>query len=395
MRRWFHIYMLALTWLSLILSSSNAIANQNNTSSAKSVFCSTMVKIESVLSDSIPLVVLPPKTAKQIAERQLDALEPMLVKAKAHAALDIVDAVETYSASIIKKLTYLDFEVMHSKKFIAADNIIDTKLLAECGFEEISITAVNYEYLGIPEVQIAGATALTLTNKGDEVHEISIARINDGVNLSPKEIISLPEDKSLALIKLVAYAEVAPGQSETTFMHLDDGRYYAVCFTPEGTMSLKAIGEGAPHLFHGMLKEFAVGTGSAPVKQGTPFNASDRSTPKELLTLLGQYIDAGDLDAILSIHEAKAGIVEWSGNVAKNKQDIRKVYKDFFATNPDLNVNARQIIEIDDIAIILGDYTLDFTYNSKLIKTHGKFGDIVRRQPDGKWLYLLDNPYAP
>ena len=399
--------MIATTWLRMavfiaapsFLSAPNLWAEQanNNLSTpATAEFCSTITQIESVLSSSIPLVVLPPEVARQVANFQRETVEPLFAKAKQIAPRDITDAVNTYAKAKIAMLSTLNFSVTQTAAFAMADDAIDNKMLADCGFETMPVTAVNYEYLGITETRPKGATALTLTNESDEVHEISIARINDDVNLSAKEILSLPEAESLASIKLVGYAEVPPGGSETTFINFDNGRYYAVCFTPEGSMSLHAFGDGAPHLFHGMIKEFTVGDSIPSQVNSTPFNPSARSTPKELFALLGQYIDARDLDGILSIHEPNAGVVEWTGKVARGTAAIRQVYIDFFATQPILKTHVGQIIEADGVAIILGDYTLELLgRNGNTINTQGKFGDMVRQQPDGTWLYLLDNPYAP
>lgn len=125
-------------------------------------------------------------------------------------------------------------------------------------------------------------------------------------------------------------------------------------------------------------------------------DASQRSTPANLLALLGRLIEARDVDAVMAIHEDDAGMVEWGGGVAYGDADIRQVYVDFFATEPDLKVQALQIVEAGGVAIILGDYTLDYTNaNGRIVSVGGKFGDMVRQQPDGSWLYLLDNPYAP
>ncbi len=125
-------------------------------------------------------------------------------------------------------------------------------------------------------------------------------------------------------------------------------------------------------------------------------DASQRSTPADLLALLGRLMESRDIDAIMAIHEDEAAMVEWGGGVARGEDAIRQVYVDFFATEPVLKVQALQIVEAGNTAIILGDYTMDYTNaNGKIISVEGKFGDMVRQQPDGSWLYLLDNPFAP
>jgi ketosteroid isomerase-like protein len=121
-----------------------------------------------------------------------------------------------------------------------------------------------------------------------------------------------------------------------------------------------------------------------------------RSSPKDLLTLLGKFIEARDVDAILAIHEPEAALVEFGGGISRGEDELRKSYARFFQSKPDLKVNALQIVESGGVAIILGDYTLKFEdQNGEVMNSKGKFGDMVRQQPDGSWLYLLDNPFAP
>jgi hypothetical protein len=201
---------------------------------------------------------MPPKSAKLAADYQLSVVEPLFAKARKAAPKEVAGEFDAVATATIQALSTLNFAATQTADFAKADDSVDAQLLAECKFQDLQVTASNYEYLGLSENLARGATALTLTNKGDEVHEISIARINDDVNLSAKEILSLPMKESLAAITLMSYAQVPPGGSETTFLNLASGRYYAVCFTPRGTMAQHAPGSGTPHLMLGMLKEFSI-----------------------------------------------------------------------------------------------------------------------------------------
>lgn len=125
-------------------------------------------------------------------------------------------------------------------------------------------------------------------------------------------------------------------------------------------------------------------------------NANLRKTPADLLALLGSYMEKRDIKGVMSIHETDAAMVEFGGGIARGLDDIRRVYVEFFESEPVLKVNARQIVEAAGIAIILGDYTLDYKNAlGNTVSVEGKFGDMVRQQEDGTWLYVLDNPYAP
>jgi hypothetical protein len=204
------------------------------------------------------LSFLPPEVATAVAGQQRGIVEPLFAIAQETAPAAIVDALAIYAGATIQSLTTLDFAATQTVEFAAADDAIDAKLLTDCGFEPMTVTATNYEYLNIPETMPVGEAALTLTNAADQVHEISIARINDDVNMTAREVLMLGEEDALAAITLVAYAAAAPGGSETAFLNLAPGRYYAVCFTPTGTKSFSEPGDGPPHFLHGMLKEFVV-----------------------------------------------------------------------------------------------------------------------------------------
>ena len=126
---------------------------------------------------------------------------------------------------------------------------------------------------------------------------------------------------------------------------------------------------------------FALTTGSvahAAAVQSTGIglhpDPEQRATPKDLLRLLGKYIEARDLDAILSIHEPVAGLVEFGGGVSRGNDSLRQSYINFFKMQPKLTVNPLQIVESGGVAIILGDYTLDYVdANGEAVSSTGKF----------------------
>lgn len=225
---------------------------------ASESFCSALVDIESTLSSSIPLTFMPPDVARQVADQQLNIIEPLFATATTDAPQALSEAMNTYATATLQSLKTLDFAPMQTGEFAAADDSIDTHLLTDCGFQKMPVTATNYEYLNVQEKMPSGKIALTIANEGDEVHEISIARINDDVNMTAREILMLGEEDALAVISLKAYATAAPGEAETTFMNLSPGRYYAVCFVAQGTTSFHEHGDGPPHFLRGMLKEFVV-----------------------------------------------------------------------------------------------------------------------------------------
>jgi len=61
--------------------------------------------------------------------------------------------------------------------------------------------------------------------------------------------------------------------------------------------------------------------------------------------------------------------------------------------SPQLAVHAEGTIASGDTALVIGHWTLkgrDADGND--METGARFADVVRRQSDGSWLYVIDNP---
>ncbi|MGI8759078.1 MAG: hypothetical protein ACR2K0_07195 [Acidimicrobiales bacterium] len=151
----------------------------------------------------------------------------------------------------------------------------------EAGGETVDITAVDYEFQGVPDSVPAG-TELSFTNGSDgEVHEIVLLRINDDETRSVEELAALPESESEALFTQGPPALVSialPGEEgmavvgSTTLT--EPGRYALFCFIPTGAdpqayRDLFAappsddegppdIPGGPPHVTQGMFAELIV-----------------------------------------------------------------------------------------------------------------------------------------
>jgi hypothetical protein len=144
---------------------------------------------------------------------------------------------------------------------------------ANCGFEEVAVGAINYAYTELPSTLASGPTIIDLTNNStDEVHEIGVARINDGVTETLDELLALPEDEVDTKVTFKGFAFAFPGVTAHAVIDLEPGRYVGLCFLPQGATP-EVISQmdgpdstappgavlGPPHFVLGMKQEFTVG----------------------------------------------------------------------------------------------------------------------------------------
>ena len=143
---------------------------------------------------------------------------------------------------------------------VAAEAAIHQYDLGTCGWTSHEVSAKDYEFVDLPTELSAGVTSFEFSNEGTEVHELMLAKKNDGVTDSAADLLALPEDEAMTKITIIGSPAFAlPGESDYKVADLEPGDYVAVCFIPTGMTSDDGPPpEGAPHFTHGMVAELTV-----------------------------------------------------------------------------------------------------------------------------------------
>lgn len=120
------------------------------------------------------------------------------------------------------------------------------------------------------------------------------------------------------------------------------------------------------------------------------------TTPEDLSQLIGEAITSEDMDAALSLYEPNATFAMPAGfgeGSVTGLDGLREALSGFLAMSPELRVNAEKTLVSGDTALVIGNWTLkgrDPEGND--VDASGRYADVVRRQPDGSWLFVIDNP---
>jgi uncharacterized protein (TIGR02246 family) len=119
-------------------------------------------------------------------------------------------------------------------------------------------------------------------------------------------------------------------------------------------------------------------------------------TPKQCDDLFARYVEAGDVGAVVALYESKGCLVLEGGRVARGPAAIRKAIATFAAMKPKFRMNVGRIVKAgDDIAVLYNDWTLSATGPDGVQFTdQGKATEIVRRQRNGTWRFVVDDPRA-
>jgi ketosteroid isomerase-like protein len=102
-----------------------------------------------------------------------------------------------------------------------------------------------------------------------------------------------------------------------------------------------------------------------------------------------------DLEIALSLFETGAAFVVKPGVVVTGTLAIRETLAGFMALKPSLTIEAHQIVEAGDVVQYCARWNIQGTDPAgNAVQMSGRSSSILRRQSNGRWLFLLDNPWG-
>jgi uncharacterized protein (TIGR02246 family) len=119
------------------------------------------------------------------------------------------------------------------------------------------------------------------------------------------------------------------------------------------------------------------------------------NSPEATVREFFRTFNEGNLEAVLAFYEAKATFVAQPGQVAEGTVALRAASNGFLSMKPTLSLSKYQGIVAGDIALSVARWTLKGTGpDGKPIQMEGTTTDVLRRQADGRWLFVIDNPWG-
>ncbi len=125
--------------------------------------------------------------------------------------------------------------------------------LKNCGWASADVTAKDYSFSGVPKSVEPGPLSIQLANKGKDIHDLTVFRINDGVTDSVKDIVALPQEEAMKKVTTMGATFAEPGGSDYKVFKLEKGTYGVACFIGLGEKH-----DGPPHASKGMYASFTV-----------------------------------------------------------------------------------------------------------------------------------------
>jgi hypothetical protein len=156
--------------------------------------------------------------------------------------------------ALVKKQGDKAFESKQGTALLAQ---LEPYIYDNCPGRQLAVTAIDYEYQGVPATLPAGVTKFKMTNAAPkEDHMMAIFKVVPGNESTPLDkLLSLPQKKQGKVFDFsdAAFMEAKPGASGYAPIDLKPGTYAYACFFPQGGKK-----NGQPHFKLGMEGSFTV-----------------------------------------------------------------------------------------------------------------------------------------
>jgi uncharacterized protein (TIGR02246 family) len=106
-----------------------------------------------------------------------------------------------------------------------------------------------------------------------------------------------------------------------------------------------------------------------------------------------QRLNAGDLDAVITLYEPEAHFVNKSGETLGGRDAIRKVLGGLIEAKTHFQSRVVRAVTVGDIAQLYTDFEgTRVDESGKTVPVHNNAIEILRRQSDGSWKLIMGDP---
>jgi uncharacterized protein (TIGR02246 family) len=114
--------------------------------------------------------------------------------------------------------------------------------------------------------------------------------------------------------------------------------------------------------------------------------------PAELHALFSAAVNSKDAAALVALYEPEGTAVHLDGSSRTGEPALRAMVDDLLSTIDHIEGTTRKVIVAGDIALTSA------TWHARLATAEeagGTTAEVARRQPDGTWRWVIDDPAFP
>jgi ketosteroid isomerase-like protein len=97
----------------------------------------------------------------------------------------------------------------------------------------------------------------------------------------------------------------------------------------------------------------------------------------------------------MPLYESDAAFAAQPGNLIQGLAGVREGLAGFIAMKGKLDLKVTRVLVADDLALVIGVWSFTGSGpDGKPVRLASKSADVLRRQLDGSWRIVIDNPWG-
>jgi ketosteroid isomerase-like protein len=117
--------------------------------------------------------------------------------------------------------------------------------------------------------------------------------------------------------------------------------------------------------------------------------------PEEVPAVFAERFNSGDATALAQVYEDGAVLVPQPGTPVTGP-DLHAANGRLQKLGVPISVRPRHVYRNGDLALLIVDWAIDGTdRDGRAVHVEGTATDVARRGSDGRWRYVIDNPFGP
>jgi ketosteroid isomerase-like protein len=119
------------------------------------------------------------------------------------------------------------------------------------------------------------------------------------------------------------------------------------------------------------------------------------ATPEQVLESIVTGINSGNLQSLMPLYESEAAFAAQPGSLAHGTPGVSEALNGFISMKGKLDLEVTRVLEVGDLALVIGVWSFAGTGpDGEPVRLGARNADVLRRQADGTWRFVIDNPWG-
>ena len=117
--------------------------------------------------------------------------------------------------------------------------------------------------------------------------------------------------------------------------------------------------------------------------------------PEEMNSAFADAVNSGDLERVLALYEPEALLAPKPGERASGLDEIGVALEELLALRGTMVSRNVWCMQVGGLALLQGEWRLSGTLpDGSPLELSSSTAEVVRRQPDDSWLYVIDHAFG-